>query len=275
MQQPEQPDVLLSTGIEGLDTLVGGGLTARRIYLIEGEPGAGKTTAGLQFLIEGVRNGESVVYITLAENREELAAVAASHGWTIDGIFVHEVLPDENLLAGADQYTMFHPSEVELAETTKTMLSVVEERQPDARGVRLAVRAAAAGRRRRCATGGRSWRSSSSSRAATARCCCSTTARHRPRRPAGAEHRARRDPARACREGLRRRAAPAARGQVPRPPFRGGYHDYTIRRGGLEVLPAPGRGRARRGITSRRSSSSGLPSSTSCSAAASREAPAR
>src|SRR3954465_9486200 len=125
-----QPDQLLSTGIEGLDALLGGGLTARRIYLIEGEPGAGKTTAGLQFLNEGVRQGETVVYITLAENREELAAVAASHGWTLDGIFVHEVLPDENLLAGTGQYSMFHPSEVELADTLKALLGIVEERQP-------------------------------------------------------------------------------------------------------------------------------------------------
>ncbi|WP_427912872.1 ATPase domain-containing protein [Ramlibacter sp. MMS24-I3-19] len=129
MQDAAPPEVLLSTGIEGMDTLLGGGLTARRIYLIEGEPGAGKTTAGLQFLNEGVRNGESVVYITLAENREELAAVAASHGWTLDGIHVHEVLPDENLLAGG-QYSMFHPSEVELADTLKVVLGVVEERQP-------------------------------------------------------------------------------------------------------------------------------------------------
>lgn len=130
MGNVEQPEVLFSTGIEGLDTLLGGGLTPRRIYLIEGEPGAGKTTAGLQFLNEGVRHGESVVYITLAENREELAAVAASHGWTLEGIHIHEVLPDENLLAGAGQTSMFHPSEVELADTLKTLLGVVEERQP-------------------------------------------------------------------------------------------------------------------------------------------------
>jgi circadian clock protein KaiC len=130
MQEHVQHELLLSTGVKGLDSLLGGGLTPRRIYLIEGEPGAGKTTAGLQFLNEGVRLGESVVYITLAENREELAAVAASHGWSLDGIHVHEVLPDEDLLAGAGQYSMFHPSEVELAETLKAMLGVVEERQP-------------------------------------------------------------------------------------------------------------------------------------------------
>jgi circadian clock protein KaiC len=129
MQGPAAPE-LLSTGIAGLDAILGGGLTPNRIYLIEGEPGAGKTTAGLQFLHAGVRHGESVVYITLAENREELASVAASHGWTLDGVHVHEVLPDEDLLAGAGQYSMFHPSEVEMAETLKLILAVVEERQP-------------------------------------------------------------------------------------------------------------------------------------------------
>jgi circadian clock protein KaiC len=130
MRDSHEPGQLLSTGIEGLDALLGGGLTPRRIYLIEGEPGAGKTTAGLQFLQEGVRHGESVVYISLAETLEELTAVAASHGWSLDGIHVHEVLPDEDLLAGTGQYSMFHPSEVELADTIKKVLQVVEDRQP-------------------------------------------------------------------------------------------------------------------------------------------------
>lgn len=129
MHDPDFP-YLLSTGIPGLDDILGGGLTPNRIYLIEGEPGAGKTTAGLQFLNEGLRRDESVVYITLAENQEELSAVAASHGWKLDGMHVHEVLPEEDLLVGEGQYTMFHPSEVELGDTLRTILSVVEERQP-------------------------------------------------------------------------------------------------------------------------------------------------
>lgn len=84
---------LLSTGIAGLDNILGGGLTKDRIYLIEGEPGTGKTTTGLQFLVEGVRQDESVVYITLAETGAELRGVGESHGWDMQGIHIQEVLP--------------------------------------------------------------------------------------------------------------------------------------------------------------------------------------
>lgn len=129
MQQDSSAEGL-STGIEGLDEVLGGGLAPHRIYLIEGEPGAGKTTAGLQFLREGVQRGESVVYITLAENTEELTAVARSHGWDLDGMHVHEVLPDEALLHAGEQYSMFHPSEVELADTLKKILGIIDELSP-------------------------------------------------------------------------------------------------------------------------------------------------
>lgn len=123
-------DKILSTGIPGLDSILGGGLTRDRLYLVEGEPGTGKTTAALHFLAEGVRQGESVVYITLAETAEELRDVAASHGWSMDGIYIHEVVPTENLLEPEHQYTMFHPSEVEMSTTTQLILSIIDERKP-------------------------------------------------------------------------------------------------------------------------------------------------
>jgi len=121
---------MLSTGIPGLDTVLGGGLARNRTYLIEGEPGSGKTTTSMQFLLEGVRNGESVLYITLAENLSELQRIAESHGWDISGVQVHEVLPPESLLEADSHYTMFHPSEVELLDMLKLILSAVERLKP-------------------------------------------------------------------------------------------------------------------------------------------------
>jgi circadian clock protein KaiC len=119
-----------STGIAGLDNILGGGLTPDRIYLIEGEPGTGKTTTGLQFLVEGAKRGESVVYITLAETAGELLGVGQSHGWDMNGIHIEEVLPPENLLQPEAQYTMFHPSEVEMGTTMQLILQVIESRRP-------------------------------------------------------------------------------------------------------------------------------------------------
>jgi circadian clock protein KaiC len=120
----------ISTGVPGLDTILSGGLTRDRLYLIEGEPGSGKTTMGLQFLVEGVKRGETVLYISLAENAVELRAVADSHGWSTEGIHIHEVITSESLLDPREQYSMFHPSEVELGTTTQEILSAVERLKP-------------------------------------------------------------------------------------------------------------------------------------------------
>jgi circadian clock protein KaiC len=118
------------TGIEGFDDILGGGLTPDRLYLIEGVPGSGKTTLALQFLQEGVRQGEAVLYVTLSETEDELRAVAASHGWSLEGVTVRELTPSEESLQPDEQYTMFHLSEVELSETTRTVLADVERLKP-------------------------------------------------------------------------------------------------------------------------------------------------
>ncbi|HVF42871.1 MAG TPA: ATPase domain-containing protein [Pyrinomonadaceae bacterium] len=120
----------LATGSAGLDTILDGGLPANRLYLVEGDPGAGKTTLAMKFLIEGAARGEAVLYVTLSETKEELTAVAASHGWTLAGINIHELVPPENALLAEEQYTIFHPSEVELGDTTKTIIEEVERTEP-------------------------------------------------------------------------------------------------------------------------------------------------
>jgi len=127
-ENPWQP--LAATGIEGLDHILGGGLTPNRLYLLEGAPGSGKTTLALQFLSEGVRCGEQALYIALSETEEETRAVAASHGWSLNGIFVRELVPTEESLQPDEQYTIFYPSEVELTEATKRILTDIEELKP-------------------------------------------------------------------------------------------------------------------------------------------------
>ena len=93
-------------------------------------PGSGKTTLALQFLRAAAARGEPVLYVTLSETEEELRAVAASHGWTLDGISMHELIPSEDSLDPEQQYTLFHPSEVELGATIKVILDDVERLKP-------------------------------------------------------------------------------------------------------------------------------------------------
>lgn len=110
-------------GVRGLDEILGGGLPRGGIYLIKGEPGTGKSTLGLQFLIEGARAGEPAVYITLSERESGLRASARSHGWALDGITIHELGSIGSDVVGQEQYTLFHPTEVELAELTRKILA--------------------------------------------------------------------------------------------------------------------------------------------------------
>jgi circadian clock protein KaiC len=120
----------ISTGSDGLDHILGGGLDGDRMYLYEGRPGTGKTTLALQFLFEGVRCGEQVLYIALSETKAELELVAQRHGWTIDGINVFELVPPETTLDPDRELTVLHPAEIELSETTKLVFDKVEQLNP-------------------------------------------------------------------------------------------------------------------------------------------------
>src|SRR5262245_29044533 len=91
-------DPVAQTGIQGLDDVLNGGFTTNRLYLIEGNPGAGKTTLALQFLLEGIRNDETALYITLSETEAELRAIARSHGFSLDGLNIFAAVPTEDSL---------------------------------------------------------------------------------------------------------------------------------------------------------------------------------
>ncbi|HEX5127560.1 MAG TPA: ATPase domain-containing protein [Rhodocyclaceae bacterium] len=118
------------TGIPGFDDILVGGLHRNRLYLLEGQPGTGKTTFALQFLIEGASKGERTLYITLSETREELVASAASHGWVIDEIDIFELVSPETLLDDAQRQSLLYSSDIELDETTKSVFEKVEAVKP-------------------------------------------------------------------------------------------------------------------------------------------------
>jgi circadian clock protein KaiC len=121
----------VSVGVPGLDDVLAGGLRKRRVYLVEGSPGTGKTTLASQFLLEGARQGEKGVYITLSETESELRETATSHGWEFDeNIVVFELVPPENLLDEDQQQSLLYSSDLELGETTKRIFEVVESIQP-------------------------------------------------------------------------------------------------------------------------------------------------
>jgi circadian clock protein KaiC len=124
------PADLAGTGIEGLDDVLRGGLPRNRLYLVQGDPGSGKTTMGLQFLLEGQRRGEAGMYITLSETREEIVSVAQSHGWSLDGVHLLEMTAAEQQRSLADENTLFEPSEVELRELMQRLLSQIERAAP-------------------------------------------------------------------------------------------------------------------------------------------------
>src|SRR6201987_419625 len=125
----DEPETI-STGNSGLDDILGGGFDADRVEWIEGRPGTGKTTLALQFLLEGVQRGEPSLYVTLSESERELRSVVTRHGWALAGIDVFELVPPEASLDPDQELTLFHPAEMELSETTKSILDRVREIKP-------------------------------------------------------------------------------------------------------------------------------------------------
>ena len=226
----------IRTGVASLDDILHGGLPANRLYLLEGMPGSGKTTLAFQFLMEGAKNGEPVLYVTLSETAEEIRELSASHGWSLDGVTVREIIPSEGTLHPEEQYTVFHPSEVELSETTKKVLADVESVKPQRivfdslSELRLLAGNALRYRRQILAL-----KQFFAGRRCTVLLLDDLTAAEHDLQVQSIAHGALllEHTMPAFGSVRRRLSVTKLRGSA----FRGGYHDYTIDRGGLQVFP--------------------------------------
>ena len=117
-------------GVRGLDDITVGGLTRGRLFLLEGSPGTGKTTIATQFLMAGAAADEPALYITLSETEDELRAGAASHGWSLEGVDIFELVPPESLLDEEQQQSLLYSSDLELGETTRRIFEAFEKVKP-------------------------------------------------------------------------------------------------------------------------------------------------
>jgi circadian clock protein KaiC len=122
--------LLCRVGIQGLDEILSGGLPRNRLYVLQGNPGVGKTTIALQFLLEGLKENEKGFYITLSETKEELSQTAASHGWSLDGLEILELSTIERNLHTLSPDTIFHSSELELNRTTEFFIKEIDRAKP-------------------------------------------------------------------------------------------------------------------------------------------------
>jgi circadian clock protein KaiC len=224
------------TGVDGLDDVLAGGLTRNRLFLIEGVPGSGKTTLALQYLMAGVADGECVLYVTLSETEAELHAAAASHGWSLEGLHILELMPSEAELEPDQQNTMFHPSEVELAATTRRVLDEIDRLKPSRivldslSELRLLAGGPLRYRRQILAL-----KQSFTTRQCTVVLLDDMTSTDQDLQMQSIVHGVIRLEQLAPEYGGERRRLRVVkyRGVA----FRGGLHDYVIRRGGLEVFP--------------------------------------
>ncbi|MGQ0526348.1 MAG: ATPase domain-containing protein, partial [Betaproteobacteria bacterium] len=207
-----------------------------RLYLVEGMPGSGKTTLAFQFLLEGARQGESVLHVTLSETQDEILGVAASHGWSLDGVAIRELVPSEDILDPSEQYTVFHPTEVELSTTTRKILDDVDRLKPvrivfdSLSELRLLSGSPLRYRRQILAL-----KQFFASRNCTVLLLDDLTGGDHDLQVQSIAH-----GALMLEHTVPAFGAPRRRLSVTKyrgSDFRGGYHDYSIRRGGLELFP--------------------------------------
>jgi circadian clock protein KaiC len=226
-----------ASGIPGLDEILSGGFARGSLFLIEGNPGTGKTTLALRYLIEGARAGESGVYITLSETRVELLRGAASHGWTIEApIEVFELQPPDSVLDPKQAQSLLYSSDLELGETVKMVFAAAERAKParividSLSEIRLLAQSSLRYRRQLLAMKHYFARS-----AATVLALDDLTAEANDKTAHSIAHGVVRLEELTPNYGAERRRLRVLkyRGQT----FRGGFHDFTIKTGGLEVYP--------------------------------------
>ncbi len=134
-----------SSGLTGLNDILGGGFVLGRFHLVEGRPGTGKTTLGMHFVLAGRDQNEEVLYVSMSETRDELLAVAGAHGWWLEGVEVYELVPPDAEDGDGNRQTMIRPSEVELGETMRLLCNEIERIGPARIVLELALGVAAAG----------------------------------------------------------------------------------------------------------------------------------
>lgn len=226
----------ISTGSAGLDEILGGGIDPERMYLYEGRPGTGKTTLALQFLLEGVRRGEPALYVTLSETERELALVAHRHGWSLDGITIFELVPPETTLDPSRELTILQPAEMELGETSQLIFDKVEEVNPahlvidSLSELRLLAQSPLRYRRQVLAL-----KHFFSSRRCTVILLDDLTAHEKDLQLHSIAHGVVLLEQLAIGYGAERRRLRVVK--MRGIPFKGGFHDFTIERGGLEIYP--------------------------------------
>jgi circadian clock protein KaiC len=233
---PAAPRDLAPTSIVGLDDVLRGGFVRRRLYLVQGVPGCGKTTLALQFLRAAAHRNEPVMYVTLSETAEELTGVAESHGWSLDGISVHELASTVDAIEPHEQSTMFHASEVEVSATLKDVLLSVDRLKPSCVVVdslsELRLLAGSPLRYRRQILALKQFLSA---RKCTALLLDDMTSEAEDLQMQSIVHGVIHLEQLHPEYGSERRRIRIVKYRGV--PFRGGYHDYIIRQGGIEVFP--------------------------------------